>query len=199
MGSTEMGALVSTLVKSALRAFYAPIVVRTIAGGFEIVDGEHRLAAWKEAARQLQANGVEVDADMIPAVVTDMLEDEARFYRLSLNRIRGNPDLDRVAVELRALNESMGLSELMNTGFEQHEIKHLLEDHADLYDTEAILAGASASFPEPAEPAERERVFELTLRFTSSAQLKKAKQALRKAAGKGAELGDGLIRILEGD
>lgn len=195
MPKHQYRALVAHMVESGC-AMLQPILVRNLPDGrVEIVDGEHRFRAVCEAHRELGREG-----EWIPVVATDMSEDEARFYRVSMNRIRGNTDTARVSEELRALNSVFGLEALANTGFELHEVESLMRVATDI-DAESVLRGGVGDVdqldPEPEQEAAR--VFELKLYFPSSAQLKRVKQALRRAAGKGVELGVGLVKIVEGE
>lgn len=159
-----------------------------------IVDGVHRVRAAKEAAATL---GIE-DTLIIPVMLTDMSEDEARFYRLAMNRIRGNADPERVGVELSLLEAAFGAEMLVHTGFEAHEIEHLMRAATDI-DAEEIMRGGITGNEDSDDTPEVLPVFELKLFFATSEQLKKVKRALRRAAGKGAELGSGLVKIIEGE
>lgn len=75
------------------RGFLAPILVRPAGDRFEIIDGEHRFRIARELGLSL-----------IPAVVTELSDLEARIKTLQLNGLRGENDPDRLAALLEELS-----------------------------------------------------------------------------------------------
>jgi ParB family chromosome partitioning protein len=83
------------------RGFVSPITVRASGDVWEIVDGEHR---WRIMS--------ELGADIIPAVVVEMDDDEAKLKTMQLNYMRGTAVPAKLAALLAELNKTMSLPEL---------------------------------------------------------------------------------------
>lgn len=169
--------------------FWQPILVKIIKGGgdvgYQIVDGHHRArAAW--------AAGYE----MIPALVWDGTEEMRRAFAVGMNKIRGELDLGEVSAIVQDLAENgWSKADMAVTGFTDDELDALLKA-AQPENTEDVLAGSSPNSDEDDSPPAKPRPHVLELTFGSADDLKKAKRALRRAAGKGKELGDGLLVLL---
>jgi len=174
------------LVASIRRlGFVVPIVARDDEeGGFEIVDGHHRVRAVREIG-ELAA---------IPTVVLEADEDPA-LAALALNRLRGETDL---AVASLMIDEMLAggvleFADLAISGFTERELTDLVDaltqDEPSLEDV-----GASGLPEEIGTPVARPFLLELT--FRNRDDLAKARKALRKACGKGGDLADGLLRLV---
>lgn len=163
------------------RGFCQSITVRPLPGaGLEIIDGHHRARAAREAG-----------VDTIPAIMVDGLtEAEVRMLRLSMNRLRGDLDLSTVS---RILDEvaASGYLELTDSGFTASEVGDLLE----------AARGEDEVMPEAVGPpgdaaGEEPTVFMLEIEFGRREDYVLARRALRRAAGKGGQLCDGLLRLI---
>lgn len=167
--------------------FLQPICVEASEHGrFKIVDGAHRT----QAARLLGLTS-------IPCIVRDGSDGRESAIRISMNHLRGQLDLTAVAKTISSLEaDGWSMGDLSLTGFSEDELEHLLASTRAL-DTEDLLTGA----PEPPdkEPPLDDKPWVLELRFDNKKQLATAKRGLRKAAGKGGELGAGLLRLLDCD
>lgn len=176
------------LVESIKRVgFIVPLLIQEVdKGRFLIVDGHHRV----KAAHELSM------AD-VPAVVLDGDEDP-RVIALAVNRLRGETDLAVAALIITELVESgMQAIDLEITGFSQRELEELLAatqspDDVSLEDMDGV------DVPEEIG-AKVARPFLLDLTFRSKQDLAAARKALRKAAGKGADLSEGLLRIIRAE
>lgn len=154
----------------------------------QIVDGHHR----RRAARELGL----VD---VACVVCEAGEDP-RVVALALNRLRGETDLataGAVIEELMAV-EGMSAEDLGITGFSARELESLVAA-INSADEEPDLSDASGvELPdEVGTPALRPFLLELT--FRTKEELTTARKALRKAAGRGNDLADGLLRLATGE
>lgn len=176
------------LVESIKRVgFVQHVLVTPVLDRFQVVDGHHR----RDAMRQLGRTHV-------PAVVLEPGEDP-RLVALALNRIRGETDLSVAAQVVTDLMEVMDAAAMDISGFSERELASLVD--ALEGPREPTLADlAEAEIPEPVEePDSGDRPFVLELSFRSRADLNAAKRALRRAAGKGGDLADGLLRLAGGD
>lgn len=176
------------LVQSIKRVgFVQHILVTSVGDRWQIVDGHHRRRAMAQLGRT-----------HVPAVVLEPGEDP-RLVALALNRIRGETDLSVAAQVVTDLMEVMDASALDISGFSERELASLVD--ALEGPREPTLADlAEAELPEPVEePNPEDRPFVLELAFRSRADLNAAKRALRRAAGKGGDLADGLLRLAGGD
>jgi hypothetical protein len=87
--------------------------------------------------------------------------------------------------------------ELSLTGFTSEEIEDLLKAAHVPDDAEVVEGGSLGVEREPQELDEAGGPFELTIAFGTKDELQRAKRGLRKVAGKGRELGEGLLNLLD--
>lgn len=165
--------------------FLQPILVEQAGDRWRIVDGAHR----KRAAEQ-------VGLTELPCVVRDPADNRQVAVRIGMNKLRGQLDLAAVATSVANLHaEGWSVEDLSLTGFTTDELNHLLKSAHDM--TEEDILSAPADVPdEPEDPVERP--FVLELRFATKQELARAKRGLRKAVGRGGDLAEGLIRLLDG-
>lgn len=174
-----------TMLRDAIEkvGFIQPVLVRQRGeDDYEIVDGHHRM----KAAREL-------GLPLVTAVLWDGTDEMRRAVQIGMNRLRGELDLSQVAViAANLLDEGMDMADMTIMGFSEIELDALMKSlKTDEIDT-GPMDGGEAPPPEDTTT----RIFELTLTFDTAAQLKEARKGLRKAAGKGRELGEGLIVLL---
>lgn len=180
------------LLVSSIRklGFLEPIVVEPLGDGkARIADGEHR-------ARAL----AELGATRAPCVhgTAGAAEDIARAIRIAKNRIRGSLNLSEVASELSDLrNAGWSVEDLTATGFGVDEVNDLLQAMKPLEQDIVDGAGGVATI-DAREEGEEPKAYSLEILFEDRKAMAKARRALRKAAGVGGTLADGLIALLEG-
>lgn len=154
--------------------FLQPILIVEEDGDDVLIDGVHRSKA-----------AVEVGLETIPAVVAP---DRARaeILRIALNKMRGELDLSEIGRQMaQLLDTGFTEEELTLTGFASWEIDALLENTAEIEETD--LGGADVSPPVPPKP----KTYSMTIRFASESQRARLREALEA-------LGDGnLIEGLE--
>lgn len=150
---------------------------------FETIDGHHRLKA-----------AVEVGLASVPALVLAPGEDR-RLVALALNRLRGETDLTQAGLIIaELLDEGLDPAALSISGFSERELDQLVAAVSqDADDVELDDLGDTEVPEEVGSPVLRPFLLELT--FRSKAELAEAKRVLRKAAGKGGDLADGLLRL----
>lgn len=164
--------------------FLQPILVRRVPGGdpplWDVIDGAHRLRA-----------AVEIGLRDVPCVVlpADYPDDKARLLQIGMNRLRGQLDLTEVAGVLAELDGA----DLALSGFSDSEIAGLL---AAIAPPDLSQIGADVGDVLVDDDSDRAPKFDLVLPFDSAADLKAAKRALKKAAGKGGTLTRGLKAAL---
>jgi ParB-like chromosome segregation protein Spo0J len=79
MGEFEYGKLIESIDRYG---FADPLTVRQVEGGYQLVDGEHRLRAAKDAG-----------LDRVPIInLGDISEDEAKALGIILNELKGHHD-----------------------------------------------------------------------------------------------------------
>lgn len=173
--------------------FLQPVLAEEDAdtGELIIVDGCHRVRAAKE-----------IGLTAVPVLVGDFSEepDLARAVQIGMNRLRGQLDLASVAKEVASLvDKGWSTAQLHLTGFSGSELDDLLA--TTRRGDEHVLEGAVGAPPGLEDTHEDEdaspRPFTLELTFAQRRDLARVKRALKKAAGKGGELADGLLRILD--
>jgi ParB-like chromosome segregation protein Spo0J len=178
----------SELVNSIRRiGFITAIVARDTGNGrFEIVDGHHRAKAMREIGELV-----------IPSVMFSANEDP-RLVALALNRLRGETDLataSQIIDDLLSI-EQIDLSSLSISGFSERELNDLVaalnQDELDLDDL------GSADLPQEVG-SDVVKPFLLELTFRTKEDLAAARKSLRKAAGKGSDLSDGLLRLIRAE
>jgi hypothetical protein len=102
-----------------------PLIVRKTDNS--IIGGHHRLYA----VRELVAEGWKLPGGMVPVVYLNVSEEEAKRLSLALNKIRGEPDLDKLGELLRELREVSDTDELAATGYSAQEIDDLVRSISD--------------------------------------------------------------------
>jgi ParB-like chromosome segregation protein Spo0J len=179
MEPERFAALVETIKRFG---FLQPVLVRPNPKDkrrFIACDGHHRIRAAQEAGLA-----------SIPAIVGNMTEEEANALQVAMNRLRGELDLSATATILDSLHEAgWGAADLGSLGFSLEEVGDLL---ASLSSDPDIMP-ESIEGPEDPVPTPS---FVLELEFESAEQMRVAKRALRRAAGKGQLLSHGLLRLL---
>lgn len=152
-------------------------------GRYMIVDGHHRVAAGR-------AEGEEA----LPCAVLDLTEEEQIALRMSMNKLRGELDLAKVAESMRWLGaHGWDPGEVaIGSGFSAEEVVDLLA--ATQPSTEELLKQAPGAEPAPEEQADGEPVIvEITL--PTRADATRVKRALRKLGG--GDMGAGIIKLLD--
>lgn len=166
--------------------FLQPVLVRPAQGEhFQIIDGHHRVRAAREIGM------VEV-----PCVVFQSKEDLAAALALGMNTMRGAVDLGVAAeIVIDLSNSGWSMPDLAITGYTDDELESLLNSAAR--STEEVLAGAETP---PSDPETNTGPYTLELTFSQRSDLKRARSALRKAAGgKGKELSAGLLALIDAE
>jgi hypothetical protein len=97
-----------------------PLIVRKADNS--IIGGHHRLYA----VRELMAEGWVLPGGTVPVVYLDVSEEEAKRLSLALNKIRGEPDLDKLGELLRELRDVSDADDLAATGYSPQEIEDLV-------------------------------------------------------------------------
>jgi len=188
MEPERYGLLVEAIRKEG---FLQPVLAYPLGtpGEYRIVDGHHRVKAAREVGM------VEVPA----VIVADVEEAHAIAIRIGMNRLRGELDLTSVG---RALKDLVGqgwqVEDLTITGFNVGEVTDLLA---------SVSQSVDAALPKDMEapPADYDvedsgdtKPYVLEIEFTSREEYQRAKKGLKRAAGKGNPLSDGLLRLLGG-
>lgn len=176
------------LVEAVKRfGFLQPMLVRpdpNQKGGFVACDGHHRLRAAQEAG-----------LTTVPVVVVEATDAEADALQVSMNRLRGDLDLAATAEIIAQLKGSgWGLDDLNVLGFSDEELSDLVamtESHPDIL-PEAIEPPTEEAGGEKALPT-------LEVVFDDPADMRRARRALKKAAGKGGSLAQGLLNLLDAE
>jgi ParB-like chromosome segregation protein Spo0J len=71
--------------------------------------------------------GWKLPGKAVPVVHVDVTEEQAKRLNLALNKITGQPNLDKLGALLKELHDISGPEELAATGYSPHEIDDLLE------------------------------------------------------------------------
>jgi len=176
--------------------FQQPPLVRPMGDGewFEIIDGVHRVRA---------ARAVYGDDCLIPCVVVDVDDSTAVQLQIGLNRMRGTLDQSEVGRLVASILDDVSKSDLA-IGYSTEEIDQILalnkranvsgSDFGAVGDLDAPTTTHTNQAPEVEAPA----VFPLEIRFTTSADQKRARRALRYAAGGSEDYARGLLKIIDG-
>lgn len=175
------------LVKSIQKmGFLQPILVRPLDdGSFEVIDGAHRTRAAKE-----------IGLAEVLAVVRSTEEDDAALLQIGMNRLRGSVDIGKAADVITELTkDGYSLEELTVTGFTTEELDEMVRQAS--LTTEDVLGSGAADVPP--EDSDSTPLVTMELEFSSSEDMKRAKRALRKAAGKGNPLSEGLLKMIDGE
>ena len=131
-----------------LNGLVDPLIVRRADNS--IVGGHHRLYA----VRELMAEGWELPCGTVPVVYVEVTEEEAKRLSLALNKIKGDPDLEKLGILLRDLRDQGDPDSLTATGYTTQEIDDLVElletDREDLVraineDSEPLNTGEEAT------------------------------------------------------
>ena len=113
-----------------------PILVREVEGGYEVVDGEHRLKAAMAA-----------ELEMVPVVVVKMTDAEAKAQTVAMNKLRGEMPAAEVAVLLQKIEPVLPLEELAQ--YVGYSLKELQAARALLDFDPATLAALPEGEDEP--------------------------------------------------
>lgn len=169
-----------------------PILVRRFLGPgpkggtvarYQVVDGWHRARAHRDLGYP------EVEA----VVRGEWSEDEARAWRLALNKNRGHLELRRVADELAHLTLSSALPDLpAMTGYAEEEIAELLRA-VSARDEVQPVGDLPGELPEEEEPEAAGATLEIVLRDKRTRG--RMMRALRKVGG--GDLGEGLEALVK--
>lgn len=181
MGEEEFAQLVANIEHFGPNL--QPVLVQDTPEGYLMIAGEHRAKASEKAGLK-----------HVLAVTWDGPPEARKALALSLNKIHGEADLtavQRIMGELEAADWS--IDEMMRTGYDAADIKDLLAVAGDI-SPDDIMQNPIEPVDEDTPANPRPLVLELT--FATSEELKLARKGLKKAAGKGRELGQGLLSIL---
>lgn len=168
-----------------------PILVHWKAKGtLVIVDGHHRYWIAKELGWK------SIDA----IYIKDVDDAKVRAFSLAMNRARGDLDLTLSADVMRDIMIESGwdVTQLsQNTAFTEKEVEGLINaaktfEDADLSDVGAGVGDEGAEAPV-------DKPFVLEVAFSNKEDLKLVRRKLKKAAGKGGDLGRGLLNVLGED
>jgi ParB-like chromosome segregation protein Spo0J len=119
-----------------------------------IIGGHHRVYAIKE----LLAEGWVLPGGTIPVIYLDVSEEEAKRLNLALNKITGEPNLDKLGELLRELRDVSDADELAATGYSPQEI----DDLVTLLETDRDALLRSIDDATDADPDTLELAFRLT-------------------------------------
>lgn len=135
--------------------FIAPILVRKVGTGHEIIDGEHRYKAMQHIAEQsLNGKGNVkdlVERQVLPCIVLNVTEAEAKKLTVIMNETRGRAELVPLSELLSELKLEFGddlIKGLPYTGSQLNELLDIANfDWSDLAITESdfVSEGESAS------------------------------------------------------
>lgn len=170
--------------------FLAPILIYPdpdIDGKFRIIDGHHRTRAAKH-----------LGMSAVTAVVMDCDPQREVVLRIALNKIRGELDLTDTALALKELRDAgISMDTLALTGFSGAELSDMLRAHS--VNVDEVTAAMDVPAPDYEVEEEVAKPLILELRFFNKEDLKKAKKALKHAAGKGKDMAEGLLRLIGED
>lgn len=183
--------MVATLAGAIQRlGFTQPVLVRSMGDGtYRVIDGHHRMMAAQQAG-----------LDAVPGVVVDCSDAEARALQLGMNRLRGEVDLVLAAKQVTSLfSEGWQLHDVLLTGFSSDEVDALLRASTPRNDDDPLKNGLPAMIRDEdaqEEDEEQEKAWALEVCFDSKETLERVKRALKKHAGKGGDMADGLLSVL---
>jgi len=183
--------MVATLAGAIQRlGFTQPVLVRRMPDGVHrVIDGHHRM----QAAHQAGLNEV-------PAVIVDCSDAEARALQLGMNRLRGEVDLVLAAKQVTSLfDEGWQLHDVLLTGFSSDEVDALLRASTPRHDDDPLKNGLPAMISDSDgqdDDEMQEKAWALELAFDSKEMLERVKKALKRQAGKGGDMADGLLKVL---
>ncbi len=189
MTDEDFAALVNAI---SSEGFLQPILGQEVPaeGGtfrLRIVDGVHRTRAARVAG-----------LDSVPAVMLppDYPAEKARLLQIGMNRMRGSLDLTAVAKTLADI-ESIGGFDLTLSGYPADEIDTLVMalQPVSLDDLLSDDGGGPSANPDLSADEGTDKLYELTVAFSSAADLRKARSVLRKAGGKSKDMAAGFKRL----
>lgn len=166
------------------KGFLQPILVRPVGDQYEIIDGHHRTRAARE-----------VGLTEIPCLVaTNCSDEDASALRIGMNRFRGELDLASTARLMQGLiDKGWKLDDLTITGFSGDEVADLVRS---LRVEEVDIKVFDEGLDDVGDDAPAAKPFTLEILFTNRDDLKRAKKALKKAAGKSGDFAKGLLRLI---
>jgi len=129
-----------------------PIIVRKADNS--VIGGHHRLYA----VRELMAEGWKLPAGTVPVIYLDVNEGEGKRLNLALNKITGEPNLDKLGEVLRELRDVSDADEIMATGYSSQEI----DDLVTLLETDRDALVRSIADADDVEPDTVELTFQLS-------------------------------------
>lgn len=150
-----------------------------------IIDGAHRYWAAKAVGRET-----------ISGVLKDAKKQTSRALGIGMNRVRGELDLSVVAADFKEIIASTGWSppQLSGlTGFSPEEISSMVE--SVVAEGEELLDDA-AEAQDNLDEEQNTKPHVLEIEFADVADYKMCKRKLKKAAGKGKDLAQGLLNVL---
>jgi len=110
--------------------FIAPILVRKIANGYEILDGEHRHRAMETIiAQNLKgANNLPelVATKTIPAICIDVDDVQAKKLTIIMNETRGSAELSELSKLLESIQTELGDETLFGLPYTEQQLTDLL-------------------------------------------------------------------------
>jgi len=178
--SEKTAAKLASDIKS--RGMILPIVVRPVEDGFQIVDGEHRWVVANQLGMKL-----------LPCIVVEMDEQEARIKTLQLNRLRGEDEPELLARLLRELNIEASIEKLSSRlPFDPLEIKQSLE-LLELRESEESRRKLEQEMKE----ALRDRIFSMIVSEEEKAQIEAAISVFQSRSGSDLKPGSALSKICE--
>ena len=108
--------------------FVDPITVRSLAGRYQIIDGEHR---WKAAKI--------VGLTEIPCIVLDVTDDVAEQLTIVLNDLRGKPNEERLAALVRDLSTRRSMLDLERVlPYKRERLAEMIAERKADFDWEAL-------------------------------------------------------------
>ena len=165
--------------------FWQPILVHLPekGGKFQIVDGHHRAKAARMAG-----------LESVPVIVWDGTDEMRRGFAVSMNKLRGELNLSAVQRVLSEMSDAgLDTEDLMVTGYTEQEIDAMVNMARQVATDDDAMENGSAT-PERAKPAPPDPSEMKTLTFSLNGEdFAFVRKALRKAAGKGGSLADGLL------
>jgi len=182
--ANEMDPVRFKLLVNAIKkvGFLQPVLVRPKGDRFEVIDGHHRMAGAKELGMTL-----------IPCIVEDMSDEQARALALGMNQLRGDLSLGKATAEMQILKEAgWTLDELTLTGFSERELADLLRTY-DATPEGLLNTPDEAPIDTPSEV----KPFMLEIQFKTKADMAKVKRFFRKA-GSG-DLTAGVLAVVGAD
>jgi len=127
----------------------APVVVRLVNGGYELVDGEHR---WQIAKEE--------HLGPIPAYLVDLTDAAAKKATIILNDLHGQARPDKLAALLRDLIDTTSLEEIViGLPYDAETIGSLLPD----LDLPSLPVGPLPTNPSPEGARWVERTYRMPL------------------------------------